>query len=80
MSEKEVSKQNTVEKFEIRDQNKNKTEAKWKYKVSSSQSTCFVLTDGWLLQAKIKKKESESKRDWSILELILAFGSKLQAD
>lgn len=34
MSEKEISKQNNVEKFEIREQNKNKTEAKWKYKVS----------------------------------------------
>lgn len=33
MSEKEMSKQNNVEKFEIREQNKNKTEAKWKYKV-----------------------------------------------
>lgn len=33
MSEKEISKQNNVEKFEIREQNKNKTEAKWKYKV-----------------------------------------------
>lgn len=34
MSEKEMSKQNNVEKFDIREQNKNKTEAKWKYKVS----------------------------------------------
>lgn len=33
MSEKEISKQNNVEKFEMREQNKNKTEAKWKYKV-----------------------------------------------
>lgn len=33
MSEKEISKQNNVEKFDIREQNKNKTEAKWKYKV-----------------------------------------------
>lgn len=37
MSEKEISKQNNVEKFEIREQNKNKTEAKWKYKVRSFQ-------------------------------------------
>lgn len=28
-----VEKQNEVEKFEIREQNKIKTEAKWKYKV-----------------------------------------------
>lgn len=35
MSEKETSKQNNLEKFEIREQNKNKTEAKWKYKVRS---------------------------------------------
>lgn len=31
--EKETSKQNNVEKFEMREPNKNKTEAKWKYKV-----------------------------------------------
>lgn len=37
MSEKEISKQNNVEKFEMREQNKNKTEAKWKYKVRSFQ-------------------------------------------
>lgn len=37
MSEKEISKQNNVDKFEIREQNKNKTEAKWKYKVRSFQ-------------------------------------------
>lgn len=37
MSEKEASKQNSVDKFEIREQNKNKTEAKWKYKVRSLQ-------------------------------------------
>lgn len=28
-----ADKQNEVEKFEIREQNKTKTEAKWKYKV-----------------------------------------------
>lgn len=33
VAEKETSKQNNMEKFEIREQNKNKTEAKWKYKV-----------------------------------------------
>lgn len=33
MSAKEMLKQNNVEKFEMREQNKNKTEAKWKYKV-----------------------------------------------
>lgn len=43
MSEKEISKQNNVEKFEIREQNKNKTEAKWKYKVRSLQLTRFVM-------------------------------------
>lgn len=37
MSEKEISKQNNVDKFEIREQNKSKTEAKWKYKVRSFQ-------------------------------------------
>lgn len=41
MSEKEMSKQNNVEKFEIREQNKNKTEAKWKYKV---RICCFNRT------------------------------------
>lgn len=34
ISEKEISKQKNAEKFEFREQNKNKTEAKWKYKVS----------------------------------------------
>lgn len=34
VSEKETSKQNNKEKFEVREQNKNKTEARWKYKVS----------------------------------------------
>uniref|UniRef100_A0A7N8X5Q2 Lysine-specific demethylase PHF2 n=1 Tax=Mastacembelus armatus TaxID=205130 RepID=A0A7N8X5Q2_9TELE len=38
MSEKDISKQNSVEKFEIREQNKNKTEAKWKYKNSKPDS------------------------------------------
>lgn len=33
VSEREMSKHNNVEKFDIREQNKNKTEAKWKYKV-----------------------------------------------
>lgn len=33
VTEKETSKQNNMERFEIREQNKNKTEAKWKYKV-----------------------------------------------
>ncbi|KPP64805.1 lysine-specific demethylase phf2-like [Scleropages formosus] len=36
--EKEVSKQNNVDKFEIREQNKSKTEAKWKYKNSKPDS------------------------------------------
>lgn len=31
--EKGTNKQNNVEKFEVREPNKNKTEAKWKYKV-----------------------------------------------
>lgn len=39
MSEKEITKQNNMEKFEIREQNKNKTEAKWKYKVRPFQLT-----------------------------------------
>ena len=52
MSEKEISKQNNVEKFEIREQNKNKTEAKWKYKVRSFQPSSFK-TNGCLLQAKV---------------------------
>ncbi|CAN9512187.1 unnamed protein product [Ophioblennius macclurei] len=38
MSEKEASKQNNMEKFEMREQNKNKTEAKWKYKNSKPDS------------------------------------------
>ncbi|XP_028303167.1 lysine-specific demethylase phf2 isoform X2 [Gouania willdenowi] len=38
MSERETSKQNSVDKFEIREQNKNKTEAKWKYKNSKPDS------------------------------------------
>lgn len=41
MSEKEISKQNNMEKFEMREQNKNKTEAKWKYKVRIFQPTSF---------------------------------------
>ncbi|XP_041837400.1 lysine-specific demethylase phf2 isoform X2 [Melanotaenia boesemani] len=49
MSEKEMSKQNNVEKFEIREQNKNKTEAKWKYKNSKPDS--------------LLKMEEESKLD-----------------
>uniref|UniRef100_A0A671WWJ6 Lysine-specific demethylase PHF2 n=1 Tax=Sparus aurata TaxID=8175 RepID=A0A671WWJ6_SPAAU len=38
MTEKEISKQNNMDKFEIREQNKNKTEAKWKYKNSKPDS------------------------------------------
>ncbi|XP_068598384.1 lysine-specific demethylase phf2 [Brachionichthys hirsutus] len=37
VSEKDI-KQNNVDKFEIREQNKNKTEAKWKYKNSKPDS------------------------------------------
>lgn len=45
MSEKEISKQNNMEKFEIRE-NKNKTEAKWKYKVRIFQpSFCYGFVD-----------------------------------
>uniref|UniRef100_A0A8C4Z245 PHD finger protein 2 n=1 Tax=Gadus morhua TaxID=8049 RepID=A0A8C4Z245_GADMO len=51
MSEKEISKQNNVEKFEIREQNRNKTEAKWKYKNSKPDS--------------LLKMEEESKMDRS---------------
>lgn len=43
VSEKELSKQNSVEKFEMREQNKNKTEAKWKYKVSCFQLRAVIL-------------------------------------
>ncbi|XP_037347018.1 lysine-specific demethylase phf2 isoform X2 [Pungitius pungitius] len=38
VSEREMSKQNNAEKFDIREQNKNKTEAKWKYKNSKPDS------------------------------------------
>ncbi|XP_038145086.1 lysine-specific demethylase phf2, partial [Cyprinodon tularosa] len=38
VSEKETSKQNNMDKFDIREQNKNKTEAKWKYKNSKPDS------------------------------------------
>ncbi|KAG9260771.1 lysine-specific demethylase PHF2 isoform X1 [Astyanax mexicanus] len=38
LMEKETNKQNDVEKFEIREQSKNKTEAKWKYKNSKPDS------------------------------------------
>uniref|UniRef100_A0A3Q2CUB3 PHD finger protein 2 n=1 Tax=Cyprinodon variegatus TaxID=28743 RepID=A0A3Q2CUB3_CYPVA len=37
VSEKETSKQNNMDKFDIREQNKNKTEAKWKYKFQNSK-------------------------------------------
>lgn len=42
MSAKEIPKQNNMEKFEIREQSKNKTEAKWKYKVRKSQKRAHV--------------------------------------
>lgn len=38
MSAKEIPKQNNMEKFEIREQSKNKTEAKWKYKVRTTET------------------------------------------
>lgn len=38
-----VSKQNEVEKFEVREQNKSKTEAKWKYKVMSPVKFCHMV-------------------------------------
>lgn len=47
MSEKEISKQNNVEKFEIREQNKNKTEAKWKYKVRIFQPSFWHGFANW---------------------------------
>lgn len=54
MSEKEMSKQNNMEKFEIREQNKNKTEAKWKYKVRIFHLTHFAMvrTNARFSQAK----------------------------
>lgn len=38
-----ASKQNEVEKFEVREQNKSKTEAKWKYKVGSPVKFCHMV-------------------------------------
>ncbi|XP_037534468.1 lysine-specific demethylase phf2 [Nematolebias whitei] len=38
LPEKEISKQNNTGKFEMREQNKNKNEAKWKYKNSKPDS------------------------------------------
>lgn len=38
-----ASKQNEVEKFEVREQNKSKTEAKWKYKVTSPVKFCHTV-------------------------------------
>ncbi|CAF95997.1 unnamed protein product, partial [Tetraodon nigroviridis] len=49
MSAKEIPKQNNMEKFELREQSKNKTEAKWKYKNSKPDS--------------LLKMEEESKVD-----------------
>uniref|UniRef100_A0A3P9I9J9 Lysine-specific demethylase PHF2 n=1 Tax=Oryzias latipes TaxID=8090 RepID=A0A3P9I9J9_ORYLA len=46
VSEKELSKQNSVEKFEMREQNKNKTEAKWKYKNSKPDSLLKMEEEG----------------------------------
>ncbi|XP_057685179.1 lysine-specific demethylase phf2-like isoform X2 [Corythoichthys intestinalis] len=45
MSEKETLKQNDVKKLEIREQNKNKTEAKWKYKNSRPDSLLKMEED-----------------------------------
>ncbi|TWW62835.1 Lysine-specific demethylase phf2 [Takifugu flavidus] len=53
MSAKEIPKQNNMEKFEIREQSKNKTEAKWKYKNSKPDS--------------LLKMEEESKVDRTLL-------------
>lgn len=46
-----ASKQNEVEKFEVREQNKSKTEAKWKYKVMSllNSATWWKAKDRELL-------------------------------
>lgn len=53
MTEKETSKQNNMEKFEIREQNKNKTEAKWKYKVR-----CFPWQGDLAVTHTYKSKET----------------------
>ncbi|XP_077386773.1 lysine-specific demethylase phf2 isoform X8 [Festucalex cinctus] len=45
MPEKETLQQNNVEKFEIREQNKNKNEAKWKYKNSKPDSLLKMEED-----------------------------------
>uniref|UniRef100_A0A6Q2Z8Y1 JmjC domain-containing protein n=1 Tax=Esox lucius TaxID=8010 RepID=A0A6Q2Z8Y1_ESOLU len=45
MSEKETCKQNDVEKFEIREQSKKQTEAKWKYKNSKPDSLLKMETE-----------------------------------
>lgn len=43
-----ASKQNEVEKFEVREQNKSKTEAKWKYKVMPPVKFCHTgISHGW---------------------------------
>uniref|UniRef100_G3PB86 PHD finger protein 2 n=1 Tax=Gasterosteus aculeatus aculeatus TaxID=481459 RepID=G3PB86_GASAC len=46
VSEREMSKHNNVEKFDIREQNKNKTEAKWKYKNSKPDSLLKMEEEG----------------------------------
>uniref|UniRef100_A0AAZ3Q8Y5 Lysine-specific demethylase PHF2 n=1 Tax=Oncorhynchus tshawytscha TaxID=74940 RepID=A0AAZ3Q8Y5_ONCTS len=45
MSEKDTCKQNDLEKFEIREQNKKQTEAKWKYKNSKPDSLLKMETE-----------------------------------
>ncbi|XP_061545104.1 lysine-specific demethylase phf2 isoform X1 [Phycodurus eques] len=45
ISEKETLKQNNVEKFENREQHKNKTEARWKYKNSKPDSLLKMEED-----------------------------------
>ncbi|MGH0182675.1 UNVERIFIED_CONTAM: hypothetical protein FKN15_010533 [Acipenser sinensis] len=63
MPEKEaISKQNELEKFEIREQNKSKTEAKWKYKAndSSDEGSLHIDTE---TKTEVKGRNSKVKKE-----------------
>lgn len=58
-----VSTQNDVERLEIREQTKSKSEAKWKYKVRG------VVCAGVLVSASNPREGCVSERGWCVMQL-----------
>ncbi|XP_041080951.1 lysine-specific demethylase phf2 isoform X2 [Polyodon spathula] len=82
MSEKEsISKQNELEKLEIREQNKSKTEAKWKYKNSKPDSLLKMEEEQKLEKTPLSgNKDNKFAFSFSNKKLLSSKGLKPQTN